>query len=685
MKHIFSAFLFGLFLFSTNYLQAQDDTEFCDQTNALITLLKNEHLSPKPVNDTFSEAVFDIFLDRIDPYKRFLTKKDSSFLAQDRHLIDNYVTTGDCSFLNKYTSTLNEKIAAARTLLEQYRTKALDYTGKDTLYFSSKDFDEYLENEIAFNDYWSKGVRYKVLSTLIEKDSVIANTKKNFTTLEASVRTEIINKELCKLERLATEEELQLYVQEYFLNAIAAFHDPNSTFFNVSDKSSFENSLSTHSLSFGFYVEHNNNNDLVIVGIIPGSAAFFNENFEEDDIILKVASNGSELSTRCIDREKFDNFIFEPSHKEVLFTLKKKNGKTKEVLLEKSDKGEPTNVVTSYVLTGEKPVGYLQFSSFYTDFESPNGLGVANDVAKQLYTLKRSTIEGLIIDLRNNGGGSLKEAVDLCGMFIDKGPVTIFSASEDEVELYGDSKKGVLFAKPIIVLVNSFSASASELFAGVMQDYNRALIVGTTTYGKSSSQVILPLQENSSLGFSKVTTHQFFRVTGKSIQSQGIIPDISLPDIYESISQPESSLPFSLANTSMPVTMAHKPYPKIQFENIKANSLVRIKNNGMFNAIIDINHLLLNKVVKPNYQYPLTLDSVFNDETESISIWENYSTLQESYHSKITIKNTQQKEKLLQYDPEKKVTNTKLREDLQKDPILEETYLILSGLLTKNK
>jgi carboxyl-terminal processing protease len=681
MKQLTAIFFASIFCIVSSPLKAQENIDFCEQTQALLFLLENKHLAPKPIDNTFSEAIFDLFLDKVDPYKRFLIKEDSLALAKDRQHLDDFLKNNTCSFIENFSNKLAARIIQVRSQLNTLRDANLDYSGVDTLYLSVKNLERILPNEKALDEYWNKTIRFKTLSSLIENDSVVGNIQKNFATLEKNTRQGVIDKELCELEGVfKSDANLLKKTQEHFLNAITGYYDPNSTFFNVSEKVSFENSVATTSLSFGFSIDRNNSYDLIVSGIVPGSPAFFNDNFEENDIIISLSSGNETLNTSCIAEEVLDNFIFDPLHNKVTFTLKKKTGTIINVTLEKSDQGEQKNTVLAYVLQRELPVGYLQFSSFYTDLESPNGLGIANDVAKQLFALKKSNIEALIIDLRNNGGGSLKEAVDLCGMFIDKGPVAIFGA-KDELELLGDSKKGVLFSKPILVLINGFSASASELFAGVMQDYNRALIVGSTTYGKSSSQRIDPLLEDISFGYTKVTTHQFFRVTGKSIQSRGIIPDIVVPDVYDNFTQAEKYLPYALKNTSVKVTMPHKSYSKLNLSPLIISSAARVEKNKMFYEIQKINKTWIDKVVSPAYHYQLSLEAVYGERANNELLWKTFLKFQEEYSSSLTVLTTETAKKLLIYDPEKRETDSKIREELQKDPAIEEAYEILTELL----
>lgn len=681
MKQLIVILFISIFCSVSSQVKTQEPVDFCKQTQALLFLLERKHLAPKPINDSFSEGVFDLFLDKIDPYKRFFIVEDSLELTKDRQRLDDYLKNGSCSFMDSFSTKIAERIVQIRLQLNALRDAKLDYSGKDTLYFSVKNSEQFLPNEAALATYWNKTIRFKTLSSLVENDSVLETLQKNFVTLEKKTRQGVIDKQLCELEGYyKSDADLKKQIQEHFLNAITGYHDPNSTFFTISEKVSFENSVATTSLSFGFYTDRTANNDLIVSGIVPGSVAFFNDNFEENDIILSLSSGKKTLNTSCVAQEVLDSFIFDPNHNKVTFTLKKKTGAVVDVTLEKSDQGEQENTVLAYVLEREVPIGYLQFSSFYTDFESPNGLGVANDVAKQLLALRKSNIEALVIDLRNNGGGSLKEAVDLCGMFIDKGPVALFGAN-NELELLGDAKKGVLFSKPILVLVNGFSASASELFSGVMQDYNRALIVGSTTYGKSSSQLIDPIPGNKSFGFTKLTTHQFFRVTGKSIQSQGIVPDIVVPDVYDNFTQAEKFLPYALKNTSVTVTLPHQAYKKIYVAPIVVSSAARVAKNDMFSEIRQINKTWIDKIVAPSYQYPLSLEAVNKENIANQLLWQTFLEFQNNYNSTVMVVTTETDKQMLAYDPDKRETDSKTREDLQKDPAIEEAYEILLDVL----
>src|SRR5690606_9880516 len=382
--------------------------------------------------------------------------------------------------------------------------------------------------------YWNKRLRYLIISEAIDRDSVWSSLDKNFKTLEKELKPKIIQNQLCLIdEMLQKNGSLDVMVQELFLNAFTSYQDPNSSFFNDVDKTLFEASVSNSQLTFGITTTKNKDGDIVIAHISPGSPASLNGNFEDNDIIKSLTAKKQVLETYCVSNDDITAFISDEKNNTIIFKLKKQNGSIQDVELINSILKVEENTTTGYVLQSTTNVGYIKIPGFYTDLESPNGLGLANDVAKELYKFDKEDIKGLILDLRFNGGGSMKEAADLSGMFINRGPLAILKFNNGETFTVKDMNRGSLFQKPIVILIDNFSASASELFAAAMQDYNRAVIVGSPSHGKSSAQVILPLDEEGTLGFTKLTTEAFYRVTGKSHQSIGVTPDIVLPSLHD--------------------------------------------------------------------------------------------------------------------------------------------------------
>ncbi len=661
---------------------AQNDSLFCKQITAVQNLIDTSHYSPKPVNDSLSKGVFDLFVHQLDEEKRYFIQSDIDGFMIDAYKIDDYLTSNTCDFVDKYAETLKKRIIAAKEIIEALRKTPLDYTGKDTLYFSPENNEQYFKSEANVKSFWNKRIRHLIISKLMDEDSVFDHLKKNFKTLEAKIKPKVIDNQLCLLEEaLHLNGNIDIYVKETFLNALLNYEDPNSSFFNISDKTEFEGSLSNEQLSFGIYTDKNNEGEIYISHIVPGSAAFKDGNLEENDIVKSLSSGTNVLETYCISNDDILSFINDDRHRTVTFKIKKSNGSIQNVELTKIVTKVESSAVRGYILEHVTDFGYIEIPSFYTDLESPNGLGLANDVAKELYKLNKEDIKGLIIDLRFNGGGSMKEAAELSGMFIDRGPLSIIKYPNGETYTVRDLNKGVLFKKPIVVLINSYSASASEFFASVMQDYSRAIIVGSPSHGKSSAQSILPLSESEDLGYSKITVEKFYRVTGLSHQSVGVIPDVLLPSLYENFKTNERFSMFALTNDSVEVKLKHHAYKKPALELINTNSIKRVENNLGFNAIKEINTIVANDYMYRTSEYALTLDNVYNDMNSYNQLWNDFESKMNALKTTITARNTSSTNEILQYNDDDKNANALILKDISADVYIEEAYMILLDLL----
>jgi carboxyl-terminal processing protease len=664
---------------------SQDKSAFCNQLQALQKTVKTHHYQPKEVNDSLSSHVFDLFLKELDEDKRLLTKEDLETFELDRYEIDNYIEHNICFFIEKYTSTLSKRIEASKTIIRGLEREQFDYSGKDTLRFKPESTFRYFRNESAMKRYWSKRLRYNILYTLVENDSILEDIKSNFNALEAELKPKLIQKEICKLEELQNRlGSIDNFVKEAFLNAYLHYQDPNSSFFNPTKKEMFENSLSNDQYSFGIITAKNDSGDIVIAHITPGSAAFNDGNFEVNDVIKSMTSDSKILETYCVSNEDVLAFTSNQNNQTMTFKIKKQNGIVKDIELTKTVTKIEENTVSGYVIENKSKVGYINITSFYSDFESPNGLGLANDVAKELYKLQKESIAGLILDLRFNGGGSMKEAIDLSGMFINRGPLSILKYNNGETTTIRDLNRGSLFSKPIVILVNNYSASASEFFAAAMQDYNRAVVVGTTTHGKASAQVIIPLTQDETLGYSKLTVEKFYRVTGKSHQSQGVIPDIELPSLFDGFKTQEQFEAYALNNDSIEGVRKFPKLKALPINDLKKRSLSRIDDDVPFKAIKDLNQLILENYFQLDSEYLLTLDNVHREMINYRNQWKTINRPIESHESNFVVKNSAFTTEVVSYNEDQKQINNAVLKDIKQDIYIEEAQAILQDLLNLN-
>ena len=675
-----------LLLFSIAPCAGQSDALFCEQLESLNILISNYHYSPKQIDDSLSKGVYKLFVKRLDEENVLFTDKDLAVFRADSLMLDDYILAKNCDFIGKYIQTLKDRLGETKQVIDSYRNTEFNYQGVDTLkYYRTKE-SGYFDDEAARDRYWSKRIRFEILSKLSEDDDDLSRIEANFAQLEKEARPIIFEKLQCQLDEIHnTEGGLERFVMETFLNAFTNYHDPNSTFFNNADKSMFEDSVSTTTMSFGLYTDKNEDGEIVISYITPGGAAQFEGTLEEGDVIRSLASGTAIVETNCISNEEIVAFLSDTNHKRVVFRVKKKDGSITSVTLSKKADKPAENLTRGYVMSKEFPVGYISIPSFYTNFESPHGMGVANDVAKEIYKLKKEKVEGLIIDLRFNGGGSMKEATDLCGMFIDRGPVSILKYRSGETFTLRDANRGTVFNKPVVIIVNSYSASASEFFSSLMQDYNRAVIVGSPTYGKSSMQTIVALDETKEdLGFCKLTTDLFYRVTGKSNQSRGVVPDIEFPSMYNGLEINEEYLDFALPNDSISISVKHKPGKKIAVKQLREKSEYRMSRDEGFRKIKNLNEKLLKSYIKRDTVYSLTLKNVFRDLNGYNELWKDFMNYFEDRKGTLSVQNTSSTEEVLRNNEDAKQLNAFSMDDIGNDIFIEEAFHIIADIRKMN-
>jgi carboxyl-terminal processing protease len=344
---------------------------------------------------------------------------------------------------------------------------------------------------------------------------------------------------------LKTPELFKTELENDYLNTIAWCYDPHTSYMSISQKKDFDTHMSASEYSAGFELEENDKGDLTISFLQPGGSAWRSGQLHTGDQLIKIKSEGIEKEIATIGDDELENMLGGNNQAGLEVTVKTAAGELKTIKLSKEKIDDEESIVKSYVLQGNKNIGYINLPGFYsreddsiTDEKDIKYDGCANDVSKEIVKLRKDTIAGLILDLRYNGGGSMWEAMQLAGIFIDIGPVASVKDKDGKVRFLKDPNRGTIYDGPLMVLINGRSASASEFVSAVLQDYNRALIVGGTTYGKGTAQIVLPMDtmpfsnNKNYTEFVKVTQQKFYRVNGSTTQWKGVLPDIELPDIY---------------------------------------------------------------------------------------------------------------------------------------------------------
>lgn len=676
---------FSIILFLITFsLLGQNSTKTCELLSKINTLVQKEHYHPKPVDDSLSVYVFDTFMNNIDGNRNLFTKIEYEKLSNHRLNLDNYILQNDCLFMNDFVSMYQFALERKKKALEKIREEVLDYNGKDTVKFSKKNFPFELK-PTDFDRVWKKRMKFDILEDISKLSKNFDSLKQNFSKLEKISKTKIVESNICKVNNiLESKKGIGYDFQNQFLNIFCTYFDPHTNYFSEDAKSSFMSSLTTSGLSLGINVTLNENDEIVIDEVVPGGPAARSNKFEKGDMIIKISNNkGESYLVSCAPLDKIGELIFSDSNEEIVLTIQKKNGNILDIMLKKQIMKATTNAVSSYIVEKGIKMGYIDIPNFYSDFEGFSIEGCAADVVKEIIKLKQDNIQGLIIDLQDNGGGSMEEAIKLAGIFIDYGPLSILVNSKNKQTILKDYNRGSVYYGPIVILINGNSASASEFFTGAMQDYNRAIVLGSKSLGKATMQKIIPLDDTNQ-NFVKLTLEKFYRITGDSNQVKGIIPDITLPILYDSIVSREMSYKTALKYDAIHSRARFYPFRKDYYPTIIEQSNSRSKNNLLFNEISDTNNKINTLYNSPKAPLILTFENVFNEVHEIDSLWNTIKKIAATETSCTISNNFYDSEKLKLDDYLNEINTYKIKE-IRTNPYVDEALEILKDITNFGK
>lgn len=525
-------------------------------------LLETEHYSPRKIDDDFSKDVFKEYLKALDPEKNIFLQSDINALRVHETKLDDEIH-GEAILFQPATSLIYEKrVVEARKVFETIIQSPFDFSIDDSVLL---DLDVKLapvnDNDRYTN--WHQILKYKTLDRFVNltEEREKNKTKEKFvikadSTLEREARASVKKEYLKRFERLEKTFDKEKRF-ELFLNTITGLMDPHTDYMAPVEKRSFTEQMSGTFYGIGAQLTQDDNG-IKIASIQPGGAAWKSGQLLVNDVIVKVAQ-GTEEPVDVTGYETTDavKLIRGNLGTEVRLTIRKPDGSYKIVALKREkivlDEGFARSAI---IQKGADKYGYILLPDFYADFEREDGARCARDVAKEIEKLKSEKVKGIAIDVRYNGGGSLYEVVQMAGLFIDQGPMVQIRNKEGRSQTLSDEVPGSIYNGPLVVMVNEFSASASEIFAGAIQDYKRGIIMGSTsTYGKGTVQRNVPFGKplddlgiQTEYGAVKLTFQKFYRVTGSSTQRKGVVPDVILPDEYEFLKyrekDNESSLPW---------------------------------------------------------------------------------------------------------------------------------------------
>ncbi|MBX2932290.1 MAG: carboxy terminal-processing peptidase [Chitinophagaceae bacterium] len=546
------ALVFGLvFIAFANNQSDEIKNNSLEQKKKILTsiglLLEKQHYSPKLIDDNFSKQVFQEFLEQLDGEKNFFIQTDIDALKKYATFVDDEIHGADIKVVPAVESIYLKRVEEIIALNKDILTNPFTFTMEEE-FVANYDKIDYPKNEAERKERWRKKLKYLTLERYVdllnnrEKLSTTDTAYKSDTQLEQEARNrvlKIMNRTFDKLKVNNAEDK----IFNTYVNTIANFTDPHTDYFPPVEKRSFDENMSGRFYGIGAQLQEQDG-VIKIASLIAGYPAWRSGEIEPNDIIVKVAQGNNEpVDITGYDITDAVKLIRGNKGTEVRLTIKKQSGTIKVVSLMRDEIIQDESYVRSAIVNEKgKKIGYIFLPDFYADFQRENGARCSEDVAKEIIKLQAENIEGLVIDLRSNGGGSLYEVVQMVGLFIKSGPVVQVKDKYGKITVLQDENPSVLYTGPLAVMVNGFSASASEIFAAAIQDYKRGIIIGTntSTFGKGTVQKNIPIGRitdystgRTEFGAVKLTFQKFYRINGGSTQLKGVEPDIVLPDSYE--------------------------------------------------------------------------------------------------------------------------------------------------------
>lgn len=678
----------------------------------LTFVIEKGHYDPAKIDDAFSKGVYKSYIEALDPSKRFFVQADIDEFSKYETLIDDQILSRDLSFFDLTYSRLEKRIEESKKYYKDILSKPFDYK-KDEV--TNTDYEKlpFAKNDSELRDRWYKQIKLSTLASLTNKleiqegkdvvddefspessESAEAKTEK-----KAKEKKAIEKKPFDVLEKETRESQLKS-LDEYFgfikdldrddwfsvyINSIATRFDPHTSYFAPDDKERFDVSISGKLEGIGARLQKKND-FTEITELISGGPAWRGKELEPGDVVLKVAQGNKEavdvVGMRLDDVVKK---IKGPKGTEVRLTVKRTDGTIKIISIIRDEvEIEETYAKSSVVEKDGHKYGIIYLPKFYINFEDNSSRDAAKDVAKEVARLKEAGVEGIVMDVRDNGGGSLKTVVDIAGLFIDKGPIVQIKSAGKNKEVLSDTDPKIQWDGPLVVMINGFSASASEILAAAIQDYKRGIIIGSTqSYGKGTVQNVIDLNQfvrgNSmgDLGALKTTTQKFYRINGGSTQLNGVSSDVALPDRYSYLKMGERDIDNAMKWDKIDPA-DYKVWTKQgNFDLAIEKSKKRMEQNPQF-QLIEENAKWIKQRQDEN-DFHLNIDKFKQEQTALELKAKKYKAIS-SYINNLKFTSLPYEDEMVKKDETLKEKRDRWHESLSKDVYVEEALNVLDDL-----
>ncbi|HEY4874572.1 MAG TPA: carboxy terminal-processing peptidase [Puia sp.] len=656
-------------------------------------MLEDVHYSPKAIDDKFSKEVFTKYLsEKVDVEKDILLKTDIDALRKYETKIDDEILGKvPVQFEPAVTAVLKRRIPETEAIYKDILSRPFDFTKDESI---NEDYDkmDFPKNEADRKEAWRKHLKYLTLeryTDLIDQQESAKSKAGYVVKTNAELEKDARDKVMKLMDRYYDRLKFKINEDDrfnMFVETIVQAMDPHTDYFPPVDKRYFDEQMSGHFFGIGATLKEEDGN-IKIGELLTGMPAWKSGQINGGDIILKVGQGAQEpVDLTGYETEDAIKLIRGEKGTEVRLTIKKADGTVKTVSLIRDEIVQDETFARSVIVNGDKgKIGYIYLPEFYADFENPKAHRCSIDVAKEILKLKEEKVDGIVMDLRNNGGGSLYDVVQMVGLFIDQGPVVQVRDRDGKPHVYNDQDKSLLYDGPFAVMVNEYSASASEIFAAAIQDYKRGVIIGSTsTYGKGTVQRNIELDKslgfsdaNNDLGTIKLTLQKFYRINGGSTQLRGVASDVVLPDILEYSKVREKDNPDAL------------PWDEIQKADYKTwkyaydlNPIVkaseeRLKNDSAF-SIINKDAAWLND--QNDKSHSINIDKYRQEQKKWSSTVKQIETLSK-LSNELKIETLPQDAGKYDNDKDKADRYAKWMKSLQKDIWLNEAVKVVDDMV----
>ena len=671
------------------------------------------HYNPKMINDELSVVIFDKYIEALDSRKRFLTQEEVDELAQFRDKIDDQIKIKTFEMFEMSNELIEKGIQRGQRIYESIDVSALDLTSNDKV---NLDYEnrERPKNEKALKKYWEQLITYDIISKVETKIDKQVQKLQAMMLVPPAVDTAAVNSEKepyveknrNELIAEAIEDHTKNYKKwfkrlnkqrrsdrfEQYLNAVTHQSDPHTTYFNPKKRDDFNINMGGKLEGIGARLQADDD-FIKIVSIVPGGPIWKTKKAEADDLIIAIQQEGEDEVLNLYGM-RLDDVVSKIRGKKgtvITLTIRKKDGSEILLAIERDEVITEETLAKSLIIDkvgSIENIGYIKLPKFYSSFEKKGGNSCAKDVASEIEKLKTVNVNGIILDLRNNTGGSLNDVVEMSGLFIKEGPIVQVKPRTRDAYVHRDKNPDVLYDGPLMILVNKYSASASEIIAAAMQDYKRAVIVGSTsTYGKGTVQRFYDLdrafkgaEDYKPLGSLKMTTQKFFRVNGGSTQLIGVTPDIVLPDNYQYMDVGEKEYDHAMKWTEIdPVEYSQDVALLDHIDEVAATSKKRVDKNDKFTKVLANAERI--KKYRDNSTYSLNIDQFIKEMDQREEDSEQYKDLYDTDIASLKISNLEVDMDNINFDESKRARNQDWLDGMKKDFYLEEALSIMKDMI----